>query len=50
VTQLTAQEDARLIADAKRYGCEVLSVMGCAPLIKDFGWHPGDRCARHMPA
>src|SRR5262249_56037848 len=32
-----AREDARLIGDAERYGCEVLGVMGCGKLIKDFG-------------
>jgi hypothetical protein len=35
-----AHEDARLIADAERYGCEVLGVMGCGKLIKDFGRIP----------
>jgi maleate cis-trans isomerase len=35
-----AHEDARLIADAERYGCEVLSAMGCGKLIKDFGRIP----------
>ena len=35
-----AHEDARLIADAKRYGCEVLGAMGCGKLIKDFGRIP----------
>jgi maleate cis-trans isomerase len=35
-----AHEDARPIADAKRYGCEVLGVMGCGKLIKDFGCIP----------
>jgi hypothetical protein len=35
-----AREDARLIADAERYGCEVLGVMGCGKLIKDFGRIP----------
>ena len=35
-----AHEDARLIADAQRYGCEVLGVMGCGKLIKDFGRIP----------
>ena len=29
-----AREDARLIADAQRYGCEVLGVMGCGKVIK----------------
>jgi maleate isomerase len=32
-----AQEDARLIVDAERYGCEVLGVMGYGKVIKDFG-------------
>jgi hypothetical protein len=32
-----AHEDARLVADAKHYGCEVLGVMGCSKLMKDFG-------------
>ena len=31
------QEDARLIVDAERYGCEVLGVMGYGKVIKDFG-------------
>ena len=35
-----AREDARLIADAQRYGCEVLDVMGCGKVIKDFGRIP----------
>jgi maleate cis-trans isomerase len=35
-----AHEDARLIADAKRYGCEVLGAMGCGKLVKDFGRIP----------
>src|SRR6516225_7163725 len=35
-----AREDARLIADAQRYGCEVLGVMGCGKVIKDFGRIP----------
>jgi len=35
-----AREDARLIADAERYGCEVLGAMGCGKLIKDFGRIP----------
>ena len=35
-----AHENARLIADAERYGCEVLGVMGCGKLIKDFGRIP----------
>jgi maleate isomerase len=35
-----AHEDARLIADAERYGCEVLGAMGCGKLIKDFGRIP----------
>jgi maleate isomerase len=35
-----AHEDARLIADAERYGCEVLGAMGCRKLIKDFGRIP----------
>jgi maleate cis-trans isomerase len=35
-----AHEDARLIADAERYGCEVLGAMGCGKLIRDFGRIP----------
>src|SRR5262249_14669617 len=35
-----AHEDGRLIADAERYGCEVLGAMGCGKLIKDFGRIP----------
>src|SRR5262249_58404168 len=35
-----AHEDARLIADAERYGCEVLGVMGCGKVIRDFGRIP----------
>src|SRR5215469_8888323 len=35
-----AHEDARLIADAKRHGCEVLGVMGCGKVIRDFGRIP----------
>jgi len=35
-----AREDARLIADAERYGCEALGAMGCGKLIKDFGRIP----------
>jgi maleate isomerase len=35
-----ACEDARLIADAERYGCEVLGAMGCGKVIKDFGRIP----------
>ena len=35
-----AHEDARLLADAQRYGCEVLGAMGCGKLIKDFGRIP----------
>jgi maleate cis-trans isomerase len=35
-----AHEDARLIADAERYGCEVLGAMGCGKVIKDFGRIP----------
>jgi maleate isomerase len=35
-----AREDARLIADAERYGCAVLGVMGCGKVIKDFGRIP----------
>jgi maleate isomerase len=35
-----AREDARLIADAERYGCEVLGAMGCGKVIKDFGSIP----------
>jgi maleate cis-trans isomerase len=32
--------DARLIADAERYGCAVLGAMGCGKVIKDFGRIP----------
>jgi maleate isomerase len=35
-----AHEDARLTADAERYGCEVVGVMGCGKVIKDFGRIP----------
>ena len=35
-----AHEDARLIADGERYGCEVLGVMGCGKVIRDFGRIP----------
>jgi maleate isomerase len=35
-----AHEDARLIADAERYGCEVLGAMGCGKVIKEFGSIP----------
>src|SRR5262249_20513415 len=32
-----AREDARLITEAERYGCEALGAMGCGKLIQDFG-------------
>jgi maleate isomerase len=35
-----AHEDARLIADAERYGCEVLGVMGWGKVITEFGRIP----------
>jgi maleate isomerase len=35
-----AHEDARLIADAERYGCEVLGAMGCGKVIAEFGRIP----------
>jgi maleate isomerase len=35
-----AREDARLTADAERYGCEVLGAMGCGKAIRDFGRIP----------
>jgi maleate cis-trans isomerase len=35
-----AREDARLIADAERYGCEVLGAMGRGKVIRDFGRTP----------
>jgi maleate isomerase len=35
-----AHEDARLIADAERYGCEVLGAMGCGKVIGEFGRIP----------
>ena len=35
-----AHADARLIADGERYGCEVLGVMGCGKVIRDFGRIP----------
>jgi maleate isomerase len=35
-----AQEDARLIADAERYGCEVLGAMGYGKVINEFGRIP----------
>jgi maleate isomerase len=35
-----AHEDARLIADAERYGCEVLGAMGWGKVIKEFGSIP----------
>jgi len=35
-----AHEDARLTARRRRYGCEVVGVMGCGKVIKDFGRIP----------
>jgi maleate cis-trans isomerase len=35
-----AREDARLIADAQRYGCEVLGAMGWGKVIREFGRIP----------
>ena len=35
-----AHEDARLIADAERYGCEVLGAMGYGKVINEFGRIP----------
>ena len=35
-----AHEDARLSADAERYGCEVLGVMGWGKVISEFGRIP----------
>jgi maleate isomerase len=35
-----AKEDARLIADAQRYGCEVLGAMGYGKVITEFGRIP----------
>jgi maleate cis-trans isomerase len=35
-----AHEDARLIAGAERYGCEVLGAMGWGKVIKEFGSIP----------
>jgi maleate isomerase len=35
-----AKEDARLIADAERYGCEVLGALGCGKVIREFGSIP----------
>ena len=35
-----AHEDARLIADARRYGCEVLGAMGWGKVINQFGGIP----------
>jgi len=35
-----ANEDARLAADAERYGCEVLGVMGYGKVINEFGQIP----------
>jgi maleate isomerase len=35
-----AKEDARLVADAERYGCEVLGAMGWGKVIADFGRMP----------
>jgi maleate isomerase len=33
-------EDARLVADAERYGCEVLGALGCGKVIREFGRIP----------
>jgi len=35
-----AKEDARLVADAERYGCEVLGVLGYGTVINQFGRIP----------
>ena len=35
-----AKEDARLTADAERYGCEVLGAMGFGKVISEFGRIP----------
>jgi maleate isomerase len=35
-------EDARLAADAERYGCNVHGVMGCGRLMTEFGSIPAD--------
>jgi len=35
-----AHDDARLIADAERYGCEVLGAMGWGKVIREFGRIP----------
>lgn len=35
-----AKEDARLVADAERYGCEVLGAMGYGKVINQFGRIP----------
>jgi maleate isomerase len=35
-----AREDARLMADAERYGCEVLGAMGFGKVISEFGRIP----------
>jgi maleate isomerase len=35
-----AKEDARLMADAQRYGCEVLGAMGWGKVISEFGRIP----------
>jgi maleate isomerase len=35
-----AKEDARLVADAQRYGCEVLGAMGWGKVINEFGRMP----------
>jgi sugar phosphate isomerase/epimerase len=43
------REDARLAADAQRYGCKVLGAMGWGKVINEFGRIPGDRRARPGP-
>lgn len=35
-----AHEDARLIADAERYGCEVVGAMGLGKVLREFGRVP----------
>ena len=35
-----AKEDARLVADAERYGCEVLGALGFGKVIREFGRIP----------
>jgi maleate isomerase len=37
-----AKEDARLMADAERYGCEVLGAMGLGKVISEFGRIPAN--------